>query len=486
MGGIGRCCCACECFPVEDLPTVTISGYTGAGWTGNCCFQQVFTPNTTPPWVKRCSGKLYEFSSSQQCVTHHHAILSPDYRGFEVGPGDPCETRPDGYCCPAGSEHVATTNTNWEFIDNEFMAAWIRHTSITVRISQEQVDCEGVEGETGGCKIVVRSRYAYESVSSLFANRTEQADQSVTLESADCFEVNPKFIVDLNPSPEVTCETIPSDPNEVAFENCRAEADFGFDRVKYYDEMPSGPVEFTNEDVPGCDSTSCDYEPYAYVNQICIYGPTEEINALDPDPPFPCLFILPCECFNGVYRNDFVSSFPDLSCDLSVVNSIAGCFSDPCVIPNCANEIVTFCGNPGDPVETYDCPEVLAPTAFSYGCNSPDALQRRIFAPESGCLPFLGDESTAITYSGCGCNNAASGGLPDEFPYLDTSDCFEGNCNPNCCREFDDCPCCGPVCKPLYIGNIGMIQSHSLTQTCTGLQSASVCINAPSWTINLA
>ncbi|MFN9904202.1 MAG: hypothetical protein ACK55Z_36565, partial [bacterium] len=121
MGGIGRCCCVCDCLPLEDLPTVTISGYTGGGWSGDCCYEQTFTPNTAQSWSKSCSDMIYESGVTEQCITEHYRSLASDYPGFVARPldvGNGCEDLPDGYCCPAGCEKIATSTTDWTFSDN--------------------------------------------------------------------------------------------------------------------------------------------------------------------------------------------------------------------------------------------------------------------------------------------------------------------------------------------------------------------------------
>jgi hypothetical protein len=485
MGGMGRCCCTCECLPIEDLPTVTISGYTGGGWSGNCCYQQTFTPNSVPSWSKNCSGLLYDSTSTANCVTQHYAVLTPNYRGYEISPGG-CDTLPEDFCCPEGVEHVATTTTDVERKASAFFALWRRPKHIIVRISQEEVDCEDVEGQTGGCKIVIRSRFVYDAVSMIFQHRSTKIDQSVEMINTTCFELDDRYIVDVNPDPAPTCDDIPNDPDNVSTVNCKQSATFYFDRVQYFAEMPSGDVEFENEDVPGCEASSCNYEPYNYASSVCVFGPTQEIRDYSSSVyDGPCEFTPPCHCFESVVELPSSASFPDLQCSLDFANVRTGCFSDPCSVPACAALTGDVCINPGDPVPVFDCPELLETNGFEYVCPTPF---REVDGDASGCNEITNDESGQLRYSGCGCSSSLSPNQLESIrPFFDTSDCFEGNCSGDCCREFDDCPCCPSECVPKYSDQaVPVITSHSLTQTCSGITSQSVCTGAPSWTINLS
>ena len=485
MGGFGRCCCSCECLPVEDLPTVTISGYTGGGWGGSCCYEQTFTPTSTPSWSKSCSGMLYEGSVAETCVTQHWKRLTPDYRGFEFFPGG-CESIPEDFCCPDGAEHIATTTTSWAFTDNAFIAVWRRPKHIIVRISQEDVDCTGIEGQTGGCKIVIRSRYVYDYTSKVYQNQKTAITQTVTMVNDSCFEPNPDHVFDDPGVPVTTCSDVPSDPPLPSALACVYQGTFYFDRVRYYDTMPTGAIEFTNSNVPGCDSTSCNYEPYSYVNSVCIYGPTSTVNTSD------CVFSLPCYCAGTIVSLNPTVTSDTVTCIGESVNEIAGCFDDPCVPANCGNVIVTLCQNPGDPplFET-DCADYFTGSAAGFLCTGGGNYRSGVGGDGFLGGPFV-TTASEIKYLSCGgcatdlCYFLSPNQADKSYPYLETSDCFTGNCNPECCRSYDDCTCCDETCLPKYGQSVSTVTSHTRTQSCTGLQSASVCTNAPSWTITLA
>jgi len=486
MGGFGRCCCTCECLPIEDLPTVTISGWTGNGWSGTCCYEQKFTPNTTPSWSKACSGMLYEGSVSETCVTHHWKQYTPDYRGYEYFPNG-CDNIPEDYCCPGNGEHIATTTTDWTFTNNAFLAVWARPKEIYVRISQEDVDCEGVEGESGGCKIVIRSRYVYEYKSKIYKNDLSSVEQEVSIVNTDCFEANPAYTFNVPASSAITCSDVPSSPPSVSIGACVYEGLFQFDRVKYYDDMPSGEVQFQNDDVPGCDSSACDYSPYSYVNQVCIFGPSGPIDNSN------CLFEEPCYCTETIETRDIDVTGESPTCIGESVTEKGDCFANPCLPMSCQT-LVTICINPGDP------------PLFEYECPVPSSVSVIGFIPPLCGQPGVGNdgymgpsEPTPGKYVGCGgCAPTADGTnlcypqnaqqTETEYPYLETSDCFSGNCNPDCCRFYDDCPCCDPegTCLPLFGQAYSTVSSHTRSQSCSGLQSASVCTSAPSWTITLA
>ncbi len=476
MGGMGRCCCTCDCLPLEDLPTVTISGYTGSGWSGDCCYEQTFTPNSTPSWSKSCSGMLYEGLVTEQCVTDHSRFLTPNYRGFEFFPGG-CDEIAQDYCCPEGVELIATTTTDWEFKDNAFLAVWRRVREIKVRISQEEVDCSGVEGQTGGCKIVIRSRIIYDWSSKIYGNATTKITQSVLMHNTTCFEANPDFVFS-DPTPTlITCSDVPSSPPSSG--DCRFGGDFYFDRVKYYETMPTGSVSFGNTDVAGCDSTSCDYDPYSYVSSVCIYGPT------GPIANNQCIFQEPCYCTGTITTDNSTISYPAEECDRgdAFILEVDGCEDDPC--PELCTSLNTQCANDPDP---YECPGTalnLSRLGFDIDpVNLALCFRTGIGEADGLCCSVYGDKII-----GCGASKTTAGFFP-ATPYQPTFECTEIACDEVCCRFFNDCPCCYPdgVCLELYdpANYFSAIDTHTRSQSCTGLQSASVCTSAPTWTITLS
>ena len=483
MGGMGRCCCACDCLPLEDLPTVTISGYTGGGWSGDCCYEQTFTPNSTPSWSKSCSGMIYESSESYNCVTQHWIQKSPDYRGYEIFPSG-CDEIPEDYCCYDDSEHIATTTTEQTSSENAFLAVWRRVKYIKVRISQEEVDCSGVEGETGGCKIVIRSRFVYEWVSKVYTDERDIIEQSVTMVNTTCFEANPLYTYEDAEPALMTCSDVPSDPPIDEIYACIYNGEFYFDRVKYFDEMPTGDLTFENGDIPGCDSSSCDYEPYSYVSSVCIYGPSSELDDNE------CRFFLSCYCISPPTQRNVTFTQEDTICEGNTVTEVGPC--DPAEEVLC-NTLTTSCRNPGDPPNfSYDCNDGESASILGYidttgrfGCNFPDG-ERDGNAPEPAYSgPFF-------LFNGCGGGFSPYQSLPglggEVYPWVRTYECTEIACDEACCRFYDDCPNCFPdgVCKELYERPWSTVTSHTRSQSCTGLQSASVCTSAPSWTITLS
>jgi hypothetical protein len=477
MGSMGNCCCSCACLPIEDLPTVTISGYTGGGWAGNCCYEQTFTPNSTPSWSKGCSSLLYEGSVLQECTTEHLRQTRGSYRGFEYGPlfGD-CSEVPEDYCCGGGYVLIATTQSTAAYTDNAFMAVWRRPKNIIVRISQEEVDCEGVEGETGGCKIVIRSRFVYEYETAIYQNALTSGSQTVTLQNTDCFEVDPDYVISFAASSAITCSDVPADPPPFGGSNlCRNSGQFAFDRVRYYDEMPTGDIGFTNANVPGCEASSCDYQPYNYGTSVCVNSPSS------PQALTGCFLNEPCYCTdevtssNPIIESEAENCFNDgLGIDPNITE-IGGCFADPCIPAVSCGVALTIC-----PTPEYECPG----TAFTLNCLdfeiNPEN-EATCFRPGVG-FPFGG-------FSACGCSISLEGVGVNPAPYFDTSDCFVGNCNEACCDFLDDCPCCLPDgrCLSKFLGKFNQtVTAHTRTQTCSGFSSQSVCTGAPSWTINLA
>ena len=467
MGKLGGCCCSCECLSIGDLPTISISGWTGGSWSGSCCYEKTFTPNTPQAWTKNCSSDLYNASAEEECVTEHWRILASLWRGFGI---DSCEDIPESYCCPEGREKIATTTTNWTWQDNAFLAFWRRPYQIIVRVSQEDVDCQGVEGQTSGCKIVIRSRYVYEWVSKIYSNSNSTVDQTVTMHNTTCFEVNDNFVITSTPPEITTCDDVPSSPPEN--ETCMSSGTFYFDRVRYYDDMPTGSVSFTNANVPGCDSSYCDYSPYAYVNQVCVYGPS--ISIVNQS----CVFQEPCYCTGTISEVSSTINQPAIICEDASPFAISGC--NNCNPPAPSNCTTDFC----DPIGPYTCPD-SAYSMSQLGFTNSDSGDQFCFVPAVGSS---GVRQGTDGYIACGQNRSLEGIGGIIPPYSRLHNCTVEDCNANCCEYIDDCPCCvEEQCRQIH-GNeyFSTVITHTRTQTCSGLTSASVCTNAPTWTITLS
>lgn len=487
MGGIGRCCCLCECLPIEDLPAVTISGYTGQGWTGDCCYEQIFTPNSAS-WSKSCSGNIYESTATENCVTEHWIQYGPNYRGFEFFPGG-CDEIPEDYCCFGSSEKIVQTTTNWAFTDYAFMAVWTRPNKIIVRISQEDVDCSGVEGETGGCKIVIRSRFVYDWRSKIYGVNFFDVDQSAIIYNETCFELNDDYVFDIediNKQSIATCSDVPSEPPSPTFQSCVYEGEFYFDRVRYYDDMPTGSITFTNANVPGCDSSGCEYEPYSYVSQVCINSPSGAINNNQ------CRFSEPCFCAGTVSTRDLIATPPDTICEGNTVTEV-----DNCTGEGLCNTLTTSCRNPGDPPHfSYDCNDGIGVNVLGYyidDCFGTSGIGSDGYMPGTTFIDT--PNGSRIVYSGCGgCTGEAScyqrnqQDTANVAPYNPLFDCSQSPCDQDCCFYFDDCPNCYPdgICVEKYSRPYSTVTAHTRSQTCSGISQKSVCLGAPQWTIVLS
>ena len=472
-------CCGCACLPFESLPTVSISGYTGNGWSGSCCYEQTFTSNTTPSWSKSCSGMLYEGSVTEACTTEHWQRLTPDYRGYEyLDVQPPCSELPEDFCCLDGAEHIATTQTNWTFIDNAFIAVWLRIKHIKVRISQEQVDCTGVEDQTGGCKIVIRSRFVYEYASKIYQNAKTAVTQTVTMINDSCFEVDPAYVIDDAGLPILTCSDVPISPPDPdsPIENCVYEGEIYFDRVKYLDSISTGNLTFENDDIPGCISSSCNYEPYSYVSQVCIYGPSGNI---DEDN---CIFSTPCYCQGTVTSTNNTATSEQITCLGYIATLKQGCFEDPCMPINCGFDLPTQCVHPGQPpLFEFDCDDFFTASFAGFICSGGGGYRSGIGS--DGYQLGVGYFTSNGQLQGIACGGAVN---IAPTPYNKTYNCSEAPCDTICCRQYDECPCCPPNCLELYSTGVATIVSHTRSQTCTGLQPASICISAPSWTITIS
>lgn len=469
MSGFARCCCgACECLPIGDLPTVTISGYTGGGWSGFCCFEQTFTPNATQSWSKSCSSMLYEASAAETCVTEHWRILSHMHPGYVVVP-DTCEDMPQDFCCPnVYKEKIATTTTEWEWINSAFMAIWRRPAQIIVRVSREEVNCDGVEGQTGGCKIVIRSRYVYDWQSKIYVNSLDDTSQTVEMHNTSCFVVNSEAVYSMtNPSP-VTCSDVPSDPPSEPLQNCLFTGSFYFDRVKYYDEMPIGSITFANTDTPGCTSSECDYDPLNYVSSVCIYSPASAVYQTG------CIFDTPCYCRGYIDQINATITEDPLRCALELWSLLDGCNNcDP--ISQCTS---VFCLGEID----YECP------GTGYSMNRIGFTNSKALDADCDVIGVGSDGVRRGVVNSCGWNKSLEGVGLVYPPYDRNHNCSEEPCNATCCEVIDECPCCvEEECRQIYTGEyFSTVTSHTRSQSCTGISQKSVCTSAPTWTITLS
>lgn len=475
MAKLTKCCCGCECLLAEDLPDVAITNHTGGGWTGECCFEQIFTPNTTPSWSKSCTGLLYEASVSEQCITEHWTQANFAYRGFEYFTGDDCNTIPEDYCCPGAYEKIATTTTNGEWVDNGFMALWKRPKHIIVRISREEVNCDEVQGQTGGCKLVIRSRYVYEYKTKFYRNELNWSWQSVDLHNQDCFEIDQDFVIEESIPTPITCNDVALSPPTSA-DPCMSSGEFYFDRVRYYDNMPTGSIDFTNIHIPGCTANACDYSPYNYASSVCIYSPSAPIIP-GIDVNGGCFFDQPCYCTETVFQVESTHTYGPTICggENVMITSFGGCDMVPC-IPFLCDVILTECD-----LDQYECPA----SSYTSNCSSFD------IDPENPATCYRQGFGFALgDFNACGCSNSLGGVGEDPPPYNRTVFCDDPtSCNTTCCQYFDDCECCHPDgrCRQIHAGYWWQtVAEHTRTQTCSGFSSQSICTNAPSWTITLS
>lgn len=472
MGGIGRCCCTCECLLYEDLPTLEIANWTAGAWQGStCCFTMTFTPAVSQSWSKTCSSDIFTASFSEQCETFHYELLNNARTNYRSFPFD-CENLDPGFCCPGELVHVSTTNTTLTGAQNAFMAVWRRPARIVVQISQEEVDCENAPLETGGCKIVVRTRYVYEYATRIYKGGSGSTLQTVSLNESSCFSVNPEFEMDVSSNNIVTCSDVPSEPD---IGSCGDLGEFYFDRVRYFDTMPTESITFNNTHIPGCTASSCNYEPYNYASQVCIQSPAAPINIGEP-----CDIDQPCGC-SEVDDETELYVVDDFVCTGGVFLVVDGC-DEPGEFPLCT-VVTTDCQNT---IDDYVCSN-SGWTSTRTGFRKENCPSSFVGLSGEG-YPVFPFDPDAPKYSGCGAYSAIGlpgGALFIPKPHAFLSVCDDDPCNAGCCETAFDCPACGiDDCVSKYAGvSTASINSHTITRNCSGFSSQSVCVSAPTWTI---
>ena len=468
MAGFGRCCCEdCLCLQAPELPIITMTGYTGGGWDSTeCCWSQTFTPNTSNTWSKSCSPNIYEGSVEEECVTEHWRFMPSTYRGYEIEPST-CDDIPDQYCCPTKIK-IATTTSTWLWENSGFMAFWKRLKHIVVMVSRETVDCTNAPGESGGCKIVIRSRAVYEYAYTFYTNDNFQRSQSVEIHVPSCFEADPNYVLPLNdPAEVVTCDNVPNEPMNFTIggtyqQGCVSGGQFYFDRVKYFDEMPTGNLTYANEDIPGCTASDCNYEPYNYSASVCVYSPSDAVRL-----PY-CVFQEPCYCLGTISQTDITFNQPPVVCNdsITIYSGCTGCEGQPFWMCD-----LTICP---------DVSDVCSESAYSRRClgfeiTIQEELNNFCFVAGIG-----GGE-----FNACGCSSGLD--FNQTSPYLKSYNCL-ASCDSTCCQFIDDCPCCvEEQCRDRYgFEQWATVISHTRTQQCSGWSVHSFCQAAPTWTIILS
>lgn len=140
--GIFKCCCGeCE-LVIGDLPTITITGMTGAGWEeiGQCCFKQEFTYDAEQEWQEDITANYFD------CIVQNNDTWNiigrkPILPTFYTDSSPPPDPITDEWVCCYDYEVMGTAFSEHRTRDQRRMRLRWRFTKVTVYLSQEELAC---------------------------------------------------------------------------------------------------------------------------------------------------------------------------------------------------------------------------------------------------------------------------------------------------------------------------------------------------------
>jgi hypothetical protein len=265
--GIFKCCCS-ECdLVIGDLPDITITGMTGAGWEeiGQCCFKQEFTYNDEQDWQDETTLDYFDCVEEQE--DQYKVIgMSFEPRPFytdSTPPPDPITD--ESFCCYVFEQMGTMASSIRTRTRRRMFIEWL-NGSVTVFISKETLDClsdPAVE------KWVVSLKHNF-----TYRGRLEQLyycyGEVTWVPISACFELiapTTTTTVTCNEGSEDWADFVLGTP--VGNSQSIAESTTYTLRHKWYDTLPS-TIEFGDSDVAleACPITCHDLNDV--VDEICV------------------------------------------------------------------------------------------------------------------------------------------------------------------------------------------------------------------------
>jgi hypothetical protein len=431
---IFKCCCGCCIDVPADLPTVSISGYTGGEWTsaGSCCMQKVFTPNT--PAEFSCCGKLLDKTWTQECLRKAWAFNMPP--GIQDTAAS-CPPSPAVYCFPDPPLiHIGTQTI--DYFEHQSLQLKIDWTSpvITVTFGRGTFVCGGVSS----CKWFMKIRLTYNVVSAY--QSLLSWERTLTTESVHpCFSAN----TDADGTETFNFPPESSDCESNQWSGCGfTNSSPFFERIKIWNNLPEdGVIVFTNDDT----DASCDGLPACAIGdfdetQICI-APQASIDECDP-------------CWQSFAIVDDPTTYTVPAMEIREARGITGCDIDDCfsTIANC-NANPTTCPAVS---QTLPCEKVVF-----YGDN--ESCLCSSDSPSYGCPTEALDASGVLVKCGFYQNTS----LTRRFEAI-YGTCQGDNCIGTCCHIVGCGPCVQCVPKHIPATWSGVLigsQELSVSATCS-------------------
>ncbi len=479
MGGFCKCCeTGCYELQPEDLPTVTPpAGWSVVSdWTGTACCKCLTMQPDTQTWTDSCSGVFGVAEQDYNCTWDILAWELPNPRVLTSA------------VCPSDGTIYCTTRNKFKagegvgriYCREEWkLLVSTAPSEITLCISKQNVDCGSGPVE----KWVLSSQYCYDVQTWAVRNRQKILAREITV-THSCFKKT------ASPSPATACDydveeihthecTRAAALDDVALDNGDAipvESGIGggtfcFCRHKLFDAAPTGSVTFTNADVLGacdleftCNSTGCDDS-----TQVCFSVSS-----------WPCA-VRPCWCDTTYEITEEIEQI---------------CYQQNCSPGDCGFGLTCV-----DPQKCVSFSVISPPD-----CEGIITLRCCLPVTDPGCFDvsnYVLAKTTPGSLGNC-CRDGSTIGVPgncatgaEEFgnyPICHASNslnlvpfcieplftCTALTCDATCCHDLD----CDQ-CQPKY-AVCGRDETSLTFDTQCGLSTVSVCISAPSWTLNLA
>lgn len=466
MGKIGQCCCTggggeC-CDPETELqPSITLSGFTAAGTTGDrCCFTQNFAPDSTDP-VFECCELLATHTAQIDCKQSSYVIVR-DNRPYFASPGCPL---PQSRCCMT-SYKVAEFQTMTKTIQTNRFAVDIYCDSVSVTVGKELIQC-GSEVEPV-CRYFVRVVMRYSWFAAVNTTLTGSASRTNTYihpcyyvtcpddthESESC---SGDEQCDGNPPFGSTCTT--NHGTDPCFDGS---GQFCVQRIKYFSTRPSGSITFTDTDVPAtpdCDDPDCGNTCSGWSQTVCIASPTTILPPIWCTDP-PTVSRVTNNLTLNVTGCDGVVWIDSPGCDIFGVT----CFP------------TGKCASP--PTISWICDTIVFPSwSANDDCRFPPFFPTQYYNPCNCGACYMGQPNCSFCAFTCVAQKHCDG----------TNDGSGGGCGSDCCTYW--------VCA--YDPNIywcayndyvnGCYESNEITLTidCGSYTQANCCFSPGSITVNI-
>lgn len=475
----GGCyCCGCEEIDVATLPTIEIPGYTFLSWGGSpCCKCAAFAPEDTD-WIETCSDVFASVEEVESVEYEQVAAITPIPR--LANGSAPCPIPPE-YCCFSGPVTISTHSAEKTKQLTYKLLMLHKPYRIYVCFSHQLVTCEGEEPVL---KWIVSVRKEF--VVNIYA--TEGRYSSLVHEGQvlhDCFEESElqpcSFNCNHEQDPACTFEDLRlgEGGNDC---NLLLTPIHGFDRVKFFDELPNTQEIFTSDDTPeDCTWEYCETEP-EYDTQVCFSQ--SSYHACFPD--CVCLQTYPAEI---VEESVYAGSPGQCGCN-SCVGLGVGVGFTVFIGVDCDFVFNSCCGcTEVDSAGNYACPDMTinrlrVPSVFLNGLVQ--------IADPSECPDGI-DDSIQFEDSICPSTFPTAGfNLRGDYFYVDAALCATRafcdieNCDTNCCHSF---VCSGNnqviSCEPKFtwIGTNWLSYERSIE---CNLYPQSLCINFGNVTVNFS